>query len=265
MKKVDCALRFKEIETEEECNQLAEILDILDIKFVVERKNDVNNEISYIKEKGTPSERSLPFDFYDLGLQAYIFGFDMAAIIYCFSAVELMLTLLLKKKENLNYEMKIGLNALIREAFDRGLLDEKLSKITNNFRVLRNDYVHFVNHAEYFNELYRNAINLAKIHLKNKERARFMSILDEFYEIQAQTKFLGTRLGRIRFTEMRRFLDWNEKRYQKWCESNQYDILRIGDFDFKRIRHVSIQRFNALSAIGWTSKILRKLEKTCID
>lgn len=102
MKKVDCVLRFREIGTEEGCNQLKEILDILDIKYILERKKDIDDEICYIKEKGTSFERSLPFDFYDYGLQAYIFGFDIAAIIYCWSAVEMLLTFLLRKKHR-NY------------------------------------------------------------------------------------------------------------------------------------------------------------------
>lgn len=149
---------------------------------------------------------------------------------------------------------------IIKKARDRGFLDEKHCKIVDNFRVLRNYYVHFVNQAEYFNELYQNAVELAKNHLEiREERENALKILNEFHRLHTQTKFMGLRWGRIRANETRRFLDRNEKRYQEWCDNNRYSILELTDF--KRARHFSIHRFNALSSIKWTSKILRKLEK----
>lgn len=259
MRKVDCTLRFKSIETEEECDKLREILSILDIKYIVKRRKDIDDKIVYVKEKGSPSKRSLPYDFYDYGLQAYLFGLDIATVIYCFSAVEMMLTFLLRTKRNANHRIIRGLKSLIKKACNEGLLDEEHSKIANDLRVLRNYYVHFVNHAEVFNELYHNAIELTKSDLEAKKRESFLAVLEEFHGVHTKTKFLGMKRGKIRDEDMRRFLDCNEKRYQKWRRDNRYGILELRDFG--RIRHFSINRFNALSAIEWTSKILHKLEE----
>lgn len=262
IEKVDCVLRFKEVETEQECTQLREILDILDIKYTVERKADIDDEISYIEKKGHASERSFPFDFYDFALQAYVFGFDIAAILYSCMAVEIFLCLLLKKSGR-NHEKRMRLRSAIDKAHNVGLLSEKLHEIAHRLRVLRNYYVHYTNHVEYFNEHHQHTLKIVKEHTPEEEIKDAREILDEFHRTHTKIKFLGVSQGKIKSNEMRKFLEWNEKAYQNWCKTNRYDLMRpIRDFDPERVRHISIQRFNALSAIEWTGKILRDLEVT---
>jgi hypothetical protein len=253
MKKWGCILRFREIETEEECIELREILDILDIKYMIERKKEIETHLTYILKKGGPANQSLPFDLYDLALQAYVFGFDAATIFYCCSAVEMILAFLAGGKRELK--------KLIKEAHKKNLLDDKHYEIANKLRLLRNYYVHYVNHAKHFKELYQNATELADLYINNhKERKRILEVLNRFHVEHTKVKFQGMRWGRIRDPELKRFLDIRDKEYQKWCGEHKFGVRERMEFNLPKMRHFSQSRFNALSAVSWASEILRKLE-----
>ena len=255
MKKCHCILHFKEIETDEECNQLREILGILDIKYTVERKKEIEDHITYISKTGGPSNRSLPLDFYDFALQAYVFGFDAATIFYCCSAVEIMLAFLLGEKRDLK--------KMVAEAHSENLLDHEHYEIANKLRLLRNYYVHYVNHAKHFNELHQKAIDLADVYIKNpKKRERVLRILNRFHVEQTKLKFMGMHWGRITSQELKRFLDTRDEEYQKWLGEHNFGIRELRKFDFPKMRHFSRYRFDAVSAINWASIILQKLENT---
>jgi hypothetical protein len=252
--KVNCQFHFKSVETEAECKKLVEALGILNGRRTAKREMDIDHKIAWLPEP--PSERCLSFDLYDYALQAYVFGLDIAAVMYCFSAIELMLRLIFKRNLGDSKTNECGLAALIRKCSENGLISEKQARLANNLRIMRNYYIHYISFVDSFNELWQNAVDLAKKHRPSDQAKEILRVLDDFGESFRQTKFLGVKFGKIKSEEVRKFLAENEVKYQRWLDNNEYDYLKIKDpntlIDF------SIDRFNALRAIDWTAEILKE-------
>jgi hypothetical protein len=233
--------------------QLREILAVLSFPDSITRLNEVRVYVDFIKASPLESwERSISFEFFDYAVQAYLFGFDHAAIYYGALATELALATSLGEIS--------PYRKLIKRAKDK--LGIKLIQNAVDLNFLRDCYVHYQN-LYLFSQVQNAEIVEAIRSLKGTgDEVKERILRDAQILTESSRRRFPVSAGRSRYLRRyKEFLRGRSKEYLEWFRRRGFGAIDlVGDIEeHGASRWYDRRGYDALDAIKKSYEILSEL------
>jgi hypothetical protein len=258
-------LDFRNIDKEEDLEDLRKILGSMDLEDSISRLRQVKYVIDFCDCHLQWLEARLSIRFMNESIRAYVSGLDEAAIYYSSLSVELiLLSKLYRKLGKYDRNQMSRFESLIESCTSEEILDERLKEKADNIRLVRDCYVHYNNWLAHERASTSEDLKLIESY---KDEKLTKEMKEQAAKALEETNHLLDEIfpaipGSL-VPHRKNFMDWRQKEYEKWIQSQDKSLYDVAMSSEREHRRFGRSKFDALTTMQWSLELLESLCPPC--